>query len=333
MKLNDELTRSLASWLFYGPPRLPSGAYLSWVDRDNTGFVYPEAAALAIRTASWWKRATGDEAPLLQLIPTLQFLEQSVDHEGIVWHNSTAYLFDSVLVLAAFGEAAGQGMTGAYLNRMERMRETAIGMVARRAAASGSTSARWSVMFGPHLLKAIALLMRYGGPAAGQMHEDEETLVLAIHHLLSFQDDDGAFRCTEGNGGRNVYLHAHCYALEGLACLEALGRPEVGEPLRKGVAYLASQQRSDGGFPHWGDGRKTACDASAQAGRLFLIVEPERHKHRLDGIRTMLAGCIAKGAGVKYAPDVSHENSWCTAFTLQFVFGLTNNGLAPLDLV
>ena len=288
--------------------------------------MYPEAAGLAVRLAAWWHSETGDELPLLRLVPTLKFLAQSADDDGLVWQESVGYLFDTAIVLGALHDAQTHGLPGGYRKQIPGMYRTALKMVSNRTAAVGAENGRWSYTFGPHLLKAIGLLMRFPNATARQRSCLRDTATA----LLSCQRADGAFAHA---GGKDVYLHAHCYALEGLCYLQALGMDEVQGPLAAGVSFLATQQLSNGLFPRWPGSDKTACDTTAQAGRLFLATDADSYVHELQAAGDALARCVGPGGGITYQPGGAHENSWCTFFSLQLFHGLNNQGLKPGDLV
>lgn len=317
--------KELARWLFQGPPRLPSGAYLSWVSEDHTGFPYPEAAAVTVRTALWLHRTHKGAVDPLRLLPTLHFLSDSRNGDGIVTSRGPGYLFDTALVAAALNEAARDGIPGRYGLAVPPMLDACAALLKERRAISAPAPERWSTVFGPHLLKALALLRRFNEvpPALWEITS------AAIPSLAQQQKPDGAF-ATSPDGA--CYLHAHCYALEGLAMLSEQGFSGLEEPFARGMKFLKREQRPNGSFPRWaGETEETACDVTAQAGRLFLL--PTKHSNRETAARAAGALDTCRGpGGMHYLAGLKHQNTWCTAFTLQFRQGLST-GLAASELV
>lgn len=344
---------ALAEWLFHGPARLPSGAYLSWVSTNRSGFVYPEAAATAVRTAFWLNRTGGFDVSLDRLVPTLSFLKQSVLSDGMVRHRGVGYLFDTTLVYAALCDSRNVGLGCGWTSLLDVVRKRVRSMFESRVAVVGECQQRWSTIFGPHLLKAVALFA-----AAERTVPLPRSLKRVVESLLLYQDDDGAFR--DGLAAA-TYLHAHCYALEGLAMLKALGEPGLDEPLERGMVFLERNRREDGfgqwagkvvgpkgRFGQWEDGRGApaaeplirppeeggvAGDVTAQAGRLALLVEPESRVGLLAELDGALGRLIGPGGGIRYLSCLDHENTWCTAFALQYAAAREGARLEATDLV
>lgn len=307
----------MVNWLLAGPVRLPSGAYLSWVSSDNSSTLYAEAAAVAVRTICWWCRTCGDDQQLLRLIPTLAFLEQAVADDGLVRHRGQSWLFDSLLVLCALETAGRSGVPYPATTAVERLSQGCTEMLNAGCASRPADEMRWSSAFGPHLLKPTSLLLTMGMGT----EQLRRAIRRALPTLLSCQDMAGAFRSP---GENRVYLHAHCYALEGLAVLA-----NAPEQLRKGLVYLLSQRRPDGGFPHWNDTPSPlAADVTAQAGRLFLLCEERDAAARA---RAALESLAAPSGALYYHAESSHQNSWSTAFAAQLDYGLQAS-IAATDL-
>ena len=325
----SDRVQALSRWLFYGPARLGSGAYLSWVSEEEPGFVYAEAAALAVRAACWQYGLTADDRLRERIIPSLEFLCHCMDDDGLVWHREIGYLFDTVLVLRAFQAAEALSIPGRYTARQEPMTATALDLVARRVAAVGATTDRWSTTFSPHLLKPLAALASGLGAGAKQT---EEVLAPAVVQLMDTQDKKGAF--CRGPDGR-VYLHAHAYALEGLGMLPELPGLDTAPALARGLDYLAEQQRADGSFPRFSrdpDGESSG-DVAAQAARLFLTSPQVPRRTAACRALDALSHLIAPSGAVYYSSSARHENVWCSAFALQAFHGAAGGELPPSQLV
>ncbi len=310
--------QQMMEWLLTGPVRLPSGAYLSWTDSQATGFLYPETAAVAVRGACWWSQTRGDPDLLLGMVPTLAFLQEAVAKEGLVEHRGAYWLFDSLLTLCALESAREAGLPVGSGDVTARLSASCAEMLADECAVRPNSSTRWSTRFGPHLLKPAALVLEL------EMGSDQlrEAIRTAIPKLVSWQQEDGGFRYPQMSA---VYLHAHCYALEGLAIL---GTHANG--LRRGLAYLKSQVRADGGVGHWSDSPSPlAADVTAQAGRLFLLADL---RELALAARSSLEQLSTPSGALQYHAECSHENSWATAFAAQLDHGL-EVGLRPRDLL
>jgi len=308
----------MIEWLVAEPIRLPSGAYLAWVGGDGTEFTYPETAAIAIRLACWWADSTGDPDILLRIIPTLSFLEESVTAEGAVHHRECDWLFDSLLALSAFEGARRAGVSYSSTKVITRLVQGSTRMLTEGTAVRPVKEARWSSCFGPHLLKPAALVL------AQEM--GDETLRSAIRQvlpeLISYQNGEGAFKYP---GESRTYLHAHCYALEGLAILGT-----ESQRLKDGLSYLRTHRRPDGGLGRWaGTPSPLAADVTAQAGRLFLM---SGEQDLALAASAALAPLRTASGALRYHSDSDHENSWSTAFAAQLDHGLSR-GLSPFDLV
>ena len=325
----QERVLALSRWLYYGPARLPSGAYLSWVSEEVPGFAYAEAAALAVRTACWLHGHKADDRLLDRIIPSLEFLSDCVGDDDLIWHRDAGYLFDTVLVLRAFRAAHELGVPGKYEALQERMTSAALDLVARRVAAVCARDDRWSTTFSPHLLKPLAALAT--GPLAGTV-QTEEILIPAISRLIDSQDEEGAFsRAPNGQ----AYLHAHAYALEGLTILPELPGVDAAPSLARGLDYLAAQQRRDGSFPRWSHGPagESSGDVAAQAARLFLTFPGDRYCAAASRSVDAFTRLIAPSGAVYYSDSVRHENVWCSVFALQAFHAAAGGKLAPSQLV
>ena len=313
--------------MFFGPLRLPSGAYLSWHGSDNSAFLYPETGALAVRLACYHFRAAGFAPFLDRVPPTLSWLSSCIRADGLVHHRGSAWLFDSVLTLQAFREAAQAGIPGDFAQLVPLMEDKTLDMVGSGQAARPAQPARWSTRFGPHLLKSIGLLLTGTDDARAT-----RILKSAARKIISTQDDDGAFGPA---GSRPAYLHAHAYAAEGLAMLARYEPQEFREAFEKALAFLKERQLPAGGFPQWegSNAGPPAADVTAQAARLFLLCDP------LDGDRAA-ARCLSAlhklsgpTGGLLYTSAVPHENSWASMFAAQALQFATRGPTPPGELL
>jgi hypothetical protein len=308
----------LAERLFGGPLRLPSGSWMSWLSDDGTGFPYPEATALAVRTALWWQRNHADW-PLHSLIPEVRYLEQAVDPNGVVRQKGHGYLFDSAVSLAALHDAAMGGIPGTYRPLLGSLSSAVRTLIsASKATVEPVDHAPWSATFGPHQIKALALAIH-----AGAIPPHAPEVAGALEALLACQGSDGGFRYP---GVPDVLLHAHCYALEGLAMLPSLA-PEAFE---RGLDFLQGCRNRDDTFPaRWGKATSLAGDVTAQAARLLALAG------RTDSLAANdrgLARCMASCGLVLYDTTSGHRNSWASLFALQYLWMRGGGCLTPQEL-
>ncbi len=312
---------------------------MSWLADDSSGFPYPEATALAVRTALWWNRCHPDW-PAVSLIPELRYLEQSVDRVGIVWQKGRGYLFDSALVLAALADARDAGLPGSHLPVLARLEQGVASMLRQRQATLVPVAVpTWSTSFGPHQVKALALAVR-----SGAVSGDSDVCRARLDDLLALQGDDGGFRHPGGSG---VLLHAHCYALEGLAMLSAPGTnglcpPRLTDSARaafeRGLDFLVAWQSADGTFPTRANGVNPlkpvggtawAGDVTVQAGRLLALAGRSSVLPLLD---QGLSICMGPDGLVRYSDTLRHRNSWASLFALQYLWARSSGPLTAGDL-
>jgi hypothetical protein len=310
----------MVDWLLRGPVRLPSGAYLSWVSDDASAYLYPEASAIAVRVACWWASVRGQRDLAEATIPTLHYLASAVDRDGLVWRGETAYLFDTLLVLSAFETARRADVSYNFPDVIDRLSRGAHGLVTETTAArdpKGTT--RWSTRFGPHLLKPLALALLLEAGSAELRH----ALAQAVPLLAAQQSTSGAF---VHPAEERPYLHAHCYALEGLTLLGS----HTG-PLTRGLAFLAGCRRLDGGYPGWpSQDDVLAADVTSQAGRLLLLSGDAAGARVSYG---RLLRLQQPSGALHYSSCCAHENSWATAFAAQLGFGLEAGNLPSFWMV
>jgi len=173
----------------------------------------------------------------------------------------------------------------------------------------------WSLAVGVHLLKG-ALALRVLARARGNWETSERRACERLLESLSALESDGRWR-THAHSAR-CYLHAQAYALEGL-CALIDEWPAVRPMLERGVARLARLQRPSGGLPAWDDVETAPerADATAQAVRLWWLVDPASYADEIGRARTFLAGLQAPSGGMPYESQSRDETSWCSAFALQ----------------
>ena len=289
------------------------GRVWSWHNPAHPGYVYPEAGGLWLALMA--REPEVDEARLDRVAAWLRASERT----GGIGRDGRAYLFDHGMVVAgrlAWAERRGLGIEGertSIATMLEHLRNN-------RATAPAGASERWSERFGPHLLKLALPLARW------VEHTGDAEAARALAELLVVlpPDHDGRVP-SEGEAGP-TYLHACCYAAEGLWRLSEapLPRPVRAQARARAeaiAAWLAGVQRPDGGLPPWHDGTRgwgpAPADAAAQAVRLWSGLDREGCRGAIERALDFLAALTEPCGAVRYHEDSRDLNTWATLFTLQ----------------
>lgn len=289
------------------------GGVCSWVNPVHPGHRYPEAAGLLLSVLS----QTGAHAEVATRVAAALHADVEADAVG---RDGLRYLFDEGIAIAGLvrhARATGAAPSVALQTAHARFRDR-LG----RGEATGEPrpAPRWSTRPGPHLLKAAITIGAWPDvPAA-----DRTRLAQLVDHA--------AARCHAGRfatqpEGDATYLHAHCYALEGLLRLTA---PDlVPSPLRAGAgrlaaagaAWLATVQRPDGGLPAFHDGARgwgpCPSDVAAQAIRIWCCIDDARFETQIRRARSFLDSLTVDGGALRYHAHSDDLNVWATVFAVQ----------------
>lgn len=298
-----------ADWLGSDRVVLPDGGVWSWVNPDHPGHRYAEAAALWLSWAVWRTGAGLGRPPDPLVTAVRRRLVADLAGGGAVGRGGTLYLFDTCVAVdalaradAMFGPGSGSWKAPAIagLERFLRAGSPVLGDV-------GGLDGRWSARFGPHLVKAAAMLLRAQRSAGGDA-------------FLGLADEILARVAWDGDAGRPGYGHALAYAAEGACLLRALGREVAGVSPVATADRFAAVQRGDGSIPAWMDGSGPArADATAQAVRLWVATESRRYRASTEAGLAFLEGLRASGGGIRYEPGSGDLNTWATVFADQAI--------------
>jgi hypothetical protein len=320
----------LLAWLS-AAPLLPDGAVLSWHNPAHPGYPYPEAAGLLLGLLS---QEPGDQRALRDRIAAR--LCADISPRGAVGRAGVDYLFDSGIALHGLLLHRDHGGHLDDPLALDRLGEAILSDLRARAPRSPLAPApqRWSDAYGCHLLKLILPLQRWR-PGDPRVHDAIERL---LHDLLPLWRGD---RFVTHAASDRTYLHAHCYALEGLAALADPWRARTWPIVQAGAAWLADVQDHRGALPAWHDGHRPSgphpADIIAQALRLWLLCQDMTPKtcFREQGLRgadplrdsgdRALAALAARqrpSGGLTYlAPDDPERpddlNTWSAVFAAQ----------------
>jgi len=304
----------MLDWLTTAPVLREDGSVLSWVNDTHPGYAYPEAAALLLTTL-----VNEGATPALRRQIGDRLVKEGGD-EGAIGRDGIAYAFDTAMALSAWATERAAGRDGAYTRALSRGLAFLEGCLdAHRAATPGVGLApdRWSSSFGAHLLKTLhglrAASVALGKPRGGQR-------AFALEAALGDLEHAGRFRIHAGS--RWSYVHAHCYALEGLLALRDESAASARR-LEEGSVWLATLQTPDGGIPAWHDGSTARgechADATAQAIRLWAVLDRSGFAEPIARGLGFLARLQTPEGGIRYRPGSGDANTWCTCFALQAV--------------
>lgn len=305
---------TLVQWLGSDAVVDGEGRVWSWHNPEHPGYAYPEAGGLWLSLMA--REPEVDEARLDRVAAWLRACEQG----GGIGRDGREYLFDHGMVVA--GRLAWAERRG---TEVEGERESIATMLAclrnNRATSPAGPETRWSERFGPHLLKLALPLAHWVelGADAGAVQA-----LVRLAEGLRPASDDGRVPSLGLDGP--TYLHACCYAAEGLwrlseAPLPRALRAEARAQAERTGAWLASVQRSDGGLPPWHDGTHgwgpAPADVAAQAVRLWSGLDRERYRGSVERSLGFLATITEPCGGVRYHEDSRDLNTWATLFTVQ----------------
>ncbi len=324
--------RRLLVWLIESA-MTADGGVLSWVNAEHPGYRYPEAAglllALLVQEIDGGPPVLGPRT-LMQRDQCLRIfgtLCADIDSQGALGRGGVGYLFDSGIVLHAFlrlrdrlQEGIDDGERARVEAAIEPVYKYVLGAISARRPITSEPSAtpRWSDSWGCHLLKLALPLSAYAR-AFGDARP-----VAAIRRLLSDMmplADGGRF--VVHRGSRRTYVHACCYAAEGLLAID----PSIDARARVSAVatatWLATIQKPDGAVPAWHDGIRGEgpypADVVAQCVRLWVAIDRRRFATEIARGLTCLAAFQTPAGGLRYSRRSDDINTWATIFAAQAV--------------
>lgn len=310
---------SLSRWLCAGELSDPSGHCMSWCNPEHPGYPYPEMSGLLLSLLS---REGAGGARSRQLVGALLAppAMAGVGRYGIGYTFDTAMAARGLLDSRA-GDESIDRRVGTWIALLVEAVEASCASV---PAEKCGPHTRWSKSFGAHQAKTAAALLAAIShlPLAYVPACPPPRLLAAVQALvdntMALQCDDGRFMI-HGSCSR-TYLHAHCYALEGLLMASDGGSVSMA-PIEAGVAWLAGVQQADGGFHAWHDGRRTSgperTDVTAQAVRMFRLLDEHRYAAHIARGTAFLLEAMVPGRGLRYEPGSGDIAAWPTIFAVQ----------------
>jgi len=307
-------------WLLEGPIRSADGMLAAWVDPSGPSHLYEESTGYLILLLCRLYKLTDGPRFKEEALRSVRALTQKIDGRNGCGREQSIYLFDTAVCarsLAVFFAAfpdlqAAQDLEPTRL-LLQRLAQTARRMFLEHIACEPPTTAagsqRWSEIFGPHLIKAAHHLLPWMTKAGDQAARRE-----TVNQLIAEHYRDGLFY--QVSLSDPVYMHAHCYAVEGLLAMPDAPARVIDETARR----MAQLQSPEGGLPKWWPqhaGADPAADATAQTVRIWQCVDPTGYAPNIEAGLSYLKQMSDRQGGVLYSPRSGHLNSWTTIFFLQ----------------
>jgi len=325
----------LMSWLV-DTPLTAEGAVLSWVNPEHPGYTYPEAAGLLLALLAQdiddGPRMPRDRAAsqLARCRRIFEALLADIDSRGAVGRDGVDYLFDSGIVLHGLlrlydrlVEGIDDGALRSLAGVIERVYAGVLSGISTRRAISGDAGdpPRWSEAWGCHLLKLALPLAAYSRTFAT---EADGRPAAAIRRLLSDLmplAEGGRFVVYRGSA--RTYVHACCYAAEGLLAVEPTVDLRARPQAVATATWLATIQQGDGSMLAWHDGDRAfgprRSDIVGQCVRLWTVVDRHRFAPSIARGLGHLATLQTPCGGLRYGPDCDDINTWATIFAAQAI--------------
>ncbi len=293
----------LFSFLCSSPVVPEDGAVPSWWNPRKPGYPYPEAAALWLSWAAW-RKTRGESAPgdhMLRRVVT--WLAGKLASAGAIGKGGRLFLFDTCLA------AHGLARISTHLPEAQAPARIALDGVARFLEAdlpvlpAAISPARWSYRWHLHHERGAALLRQAGllldEPRANRMADS-----------LRARIDERVIR--------PEYLHATLYGVEGALLHRVFGLPQGPLNPAKEAERLAALQTPEGALPAFvGRDSGERCDTTAQAVRLWCVVDRARYDTAIANALMFLATRQHPEGGVDYGPRDGDRTVWVAIFTDQ----------------
>lgn len=303
-------TPDLMAWLTSDRVIAPDGGVWSWSNPDHRGYRYPEIAGLLLNLLA---QRDCDPDARRRIVAGLA---ADTSPDGGVGRAGICYTFDTAMSLSGLlrerrshdPELAARQFS--FLRRELRAR--------RASTPAAPPTGHWSTSYGCHLLKTVLALTAYRA-ATG---EDVDDLVDQLTSDLIPLAVDGRYRIHADTAV--TYLHAHCYAIEGLLALSvAAPTLSVHREIEAGAQWLTRAQDIRGGLRAWHDGVSSSgelrADATAQAVRIWSLVDRNAFAEPIADALGFLARLGTAAGGIRYHPDSADINSWSTIFAVQAI--------------
>jgi hypothetical protein len=319
----------MVDWTLRGAGRGPRGEVAGWVQDGRPAFWYPESGGYALSHFSFLHalaRRTGPTEYLEHAHAVARWLE-GCHVRGGYGRDGRLYPFDAGIVLKGFLHylAVHPDAAPRYRPFLRTVRDFILNCLRESLPCvpvpgrAEGREARWSQRIGPHLIKTAACLRLYG------VREGDSEAVAAARAAVA----EVLRTWTEGwlwaPGDAALYVHAQCYALEGLLMLGPAAPAAAPDWVRSALAVLARAQDAGGGVPSHvfsepyrvRSAFPSRSDATAQCLRLWLLDGDPRWRTPVRRARAFLRRSARPSGAMLYESGLPDENLWATFFAVQ----------------
>lgn len=309
------------AWLANSGVRDERGRVLSWLNPSHPGYVYPEIMGYYASLCAERARHSGGERWLEIGLQVGEAIVRELTPRGALARGDIEYAFDTAMGLHGLLRLQDVEGGGPFAQAAERMTDFLIATLAEQEVAWRDGRPlrildSWSHSFGASTIKA-SMALDAAGVAFGR-RDASELASLVREWGVAATWRDGAFRINSAR--RWVYVHAHCYATEGLI-FQARAAPALPEPVLASARFLARVQADDGGLPCWHERSDVEvvshADATAQAVRIWTVVARNRYAAQIQRALGFLRTVEAVRGGLRYKRGSEDLNSWATMFGAQ----------------
>jgi hypothetical protein len=292
------------------------GIVLSWSNPRHPGYPYPEIAGYLLKILSQEGDLTLDLRDRIAVR-----LVTDVSPAGGVGRGGADFVFDTAICMSGLlaHEAAGGMVPDARV--IDRLFDFVAQNLAAHRAYRGLADAlpeHWSVSYGCHLLKTAIALCEYND--LRPMSTTRSLVERLVADLMPLYEG-GRFRVNYLSP--LTYLHAHCYAVEGLLVVHGRRYGDFSNVIDGCARWLADVQQPEGGVRAFHDGREAFgtlhTDATAQAIRIWSLVDASGFREQIDRGLAFLGEMATPSGGLRYEPGSEDINTWATIFGLQAV--------------
>ena len=295
-----DLNRGI-EWILRSGIQSVDGGFFAWFDNEEErySFLYPEITGYAIRLLVQLYKTTRSERFLKNAISAGDWLLRIQRPAGSFYckyfrgnrvdvlsykdYDRTQYTFDAAICLSALMDLFKAASYVKYLRSSKKIAEWLVKFQNQDGSIAAGyhpdhgiiDAGRWSMTTGCHHLKDVIALLK--------LYEQlgDERYILSAKRLLEWgrklQSKDGRFLIFPGN--EETYVHAHCYAVEGLLyAAKYLGDNTLMKRAVSGARWLSKIQNNDGSIWNWYNSKEDkikVSDATTQALRIWLILERE----------------------------------------------------------
>lgn len=309
------------AWLANSGLRDQHGRVFSWLNPSHPGYVYPEIMGYYASLCAERARHSGSEGWLEIGLQVGDAIVRELTPHGALSRGDVEYAFDTAMGLHGLLRVQHVEGSRRFAHAAERMTDFLVATLAEQEVAWRHGRPlrildSWSHSFGASMIK-VSMALEASGLALGR-RDSTELASFVRQQAIAATWRDGAFRVNSAR--RWVYVHAHCYAAEGLI-FHSRAASALPDPVLASAQFLARVQADDGGLPCWHEREDVQvvshADATAQAVRIWTLVARDRYAAQIRRALGFLRTVEAIGGGLRYTRGSEDLNSWATMFGAQ----------------